>query len=92
MGRDPNEILQAAGQKALREALDKNVIPFAHSDHSSDGKPEAPDGSEEAIALQFAAAKSENLRYLGVLGSWFVWTASHWQKDDTGTSPDVQPA
>lgn len=89
MGRDPNEILQAAGQKALREALDKNVIPFTQSDHSSDGKPEAPDGSEEAIALQFAAAKSENLRYLGVLGSWFVWTASHWQKDDTGHAFDT---
>jgi putative DNA primase/helicase len=89
MGRDPNDILRASGKKALQEAIDKHAIPYAHSDHYSDQNAQAPDGSEEAIALQFAAEKSTSLRYLGALGSWFVWTPSHWQKDDTGHAFDA---
>jgi putative DNA primase/helicase len=91
MGRDPNDILREDGPEALRKTVDRNVIviPFAPHEDPSTEAADAPDGSEEAIALKFASQKDQGLRYIAGLGRWFVWTGSHWQKDDIGEAFDA---
>ncbi|MCH9751495.1 MAG: hypothetical protein K0U61_04685 [Alphaproteobacteria bacterium] len=86
MGRDPNDILREEGAEALKAAIDAadTVVPL---DGVLQGQPAddvAPATSEEAIALRFAATKKDRLKYVAVLGAWFVWIGSHWQKDETG--------
>src|SRR5262245_37985025 len=41
----------------------------------------APQFSEEAIALDFAARHADSLRYVAKWGKWFVWDGACWRED-----------
>lgn len=48
-------------------------------------KPDAslPAFSDEALALEYAAEHSEDLRYVAQWGTWSQWTGTHWRMDRT---------
>jgi hypothetical protein len=43
----------------------------------------APEFSEEALALRFAARHASDLRYVAEWGKWFAWTGIYWRSDRT---------
>jgi D5 N terminal like len=48
-----------------------------------DGDVRAPEFSEEALALSFAEANSERLRYVAKWGQWHNWDGTCWRLDET---------
>jgi putative DNA primase/helicase len=42
-----------------------------------------PEFSDEALALRFAAAHANDLRYVAAWGRWLVWDGARWRFDDT---------
>ena len=42
-----------------------------------------PEYSDEALALRFAAARVEALRYIAAWGRWYEWSGVVWAPDDT---------
>lgn len=40
--------------------------------------------SDDAIAASFVATHGEVVRYVSVWGTWFVWSGTHWSRDETG--------
>ncbi len=45
--------------------------------------PEQVDLSEDGIALAFAERYANIARYCHSTGSWFVWTGTHWRRDES---------
>ena len=45
--------------------------------------PHAPDNSEDALALRFAAHHANRLRYVAAWGRWLEWGGSRWSFDDS---------
>ena len=39
--------------------------------------------TEDGIALAFAEAHAQDLRFCHQVGKWYVWTGSRWQKEET---------
>lgn len=39
--------------------------------------------TEDALALQFTQRHGKDWRYVAVWGQWFVWTGTHWQRENT---------
>ena len=39
--------------------------------------------SEDAVALQFTQRHGADWRYVAAWGQWFVWTGTHWQREET---------
>ncbi len=44
---------------------------------------DAPEFSDEALALSFAAAHADDLRYVAASNSWLMWDGQIWRYDDT---------
>ena len=42
-----------------------------------------PEYSDEALALRFATAREETLRYIAAWGRWYEWSGVVWAPDDT---------
>ncbi len=42
-----------------------------------------PEYSDEALALRFATAHAEDLRYIAVQRRWYKWSGTVWAPDDT---------
>jgi putative DNA primase/helicase len=43
----------------------------------------APEFSEDALALHLADQHSNEFRYIAAWGKWLVWTATHWEIENT---------
>ena len=39
--------------------------------------------TEDALALRFTQRHGEDWRYVAAWGQWFVWTGTHWQRENT---------
>ena len=39
--------------------------------------------SEHGVALRFAALRQDTLRYCHTAGAWYIWTETHWAKNET---------
>jgi putative DNA primase/helicase len=39
--------------------------------------------SEDAVALQFTQRHGADWRFVAAWGRWFVWTSTHWQREET---------
>ncbi|WP_295137392.1 phage/plasmid primase, P4 family [uncultured Reyranella sp.] len=48
-----------------------------------DEKPGLFFASDEALALQFAGMHLGELRYVAKWAAWFIWTGTHWRRDET---------
>ena len=46
-------------------------------------KPKQPAVSEDTIATAFTDRHRDKLRYCHHTGSWFVWTGTRWQREET---------
>ncbi len=44
---------------------------------------QAPNLSDEALALRFAKRHAGDLRFVAAWGKWLSWTGMHWRFDDT---------
>lgn len=44
---------------------------------------EAPQNSEEELALKFAARHADQIRYVAKWGMWFEWDGKCWRQDET---------
>lgn len=42
-----------------------------------------PDGSEEALALQFSSEHADTLRFVAKWGKWLIWDSKCWRVDET---------
>lgn len=51
--------------------------------------PPAPEFSDEALALTFAARHEHELRYVAPWSRWFVWSEGRWQQEDTLLALDL---
>jgi len=49
----------------------------------------APEGSEDAFALEFAARHRDELRYVAAWDRWLVWRGGRWADDDTKLAFDL---
>ncbi len=50
---------------------------------------DAPEFSDEALALSFAAAHADDLRYVAAWSSWLMWDGCLWHFDDTLRAYDL---
>lgn len=48
-----------------------------------------PEFTDDALALRFAEAHSDGLRYVAALGKWFLWDGSRWCPDETLVARDL---
>ena len=55
--------------------------PTGKANGAEEARP--PAFSDEALALRFAERHASDLRYVAVLGKWFLWTGKQWKQDDT---------
>ncbi len=55
-----------------------NELPV---DDEADAPP--PEYSDESLALRFATAREETLRYIAAWGRWYEWTDVVWAPDDS---------
>ena len=53
----------------------------------ADARP--PEYSDEALALRFATAHAEGLRYVAAWGRWYRWSGVVWAPDDTLAAYDL---
>ncbi len=53
----------------------------------ADARP--PEYSDEALALRFATARTEDLRYVAAWGRWYRWSGVVWAPDDTLAAYDL---
>jgi putative DNA primase/helicase len=50
---------------------------------------QAPQFSDEDLALRFAARHKDDLRYVAAFGRWLTWNKTHWRFDDTLAAFDL---
>ncbi|MFZ1109002.1 MAG: phage/plasmid primase, P4 family [Rhodomicrobium sp.] len=80
MGFDMDDLGRAGGDEAVRRAMD-GAIPFgANGTEETDREPAF---SDEAIALKFAAAHANELRYIAAWNKWAAYQNGVWRLDDT---------
>lgn len=48
-----------------------------------------PEFSEEALALDFAAAQAARLRFVAAWNRWMVWDGMRWRTDETRAATDL---
>jgi putative DNA primase/helicase len=62
-----------------------NVVPFKGERPANDDLLYAlpPEFSDEALALRFAKAHANDLRFTAAWGRWLVWDGARWRFDDT---------
>lgn len=48
----------------------------------ANGLDQAPENSDEALALQFSHQHAEDMRYTAAWGKWHRWTSWRWEQDD----------
>jgi putative DNA primase/helicase len=60
---------------SLNDDLDEIVI--------KQDQPRSPKFTDDALALSFADAHLNSLRYVATLGKWLVWDGSRWRVDET---------
>ena len=48
-----------------------------------------PEFTDDALALRFAEANVDRLRYVAALGKWFLWDGMRWAADDTLKARDL---
>ena len=48
-----------------------------------------PEYSDDALALRFATAHAEDLRYVAAWGRWYEWSGVVWAPDDTLAAFDL---
>ena len=53
----------------------------------ADARP--PEYSDEALALRFATARTDFLRYVAAWGHWYQWSGVVWAPDDTLAAYDL---
>ena len=53
----------------------------------ADARP--PEYTDEALALRFATARAEALRYVAAWGRWYEWSGVVWAPDDTLAAYDL---
>ena len=49
----------------------------------------APEFSDDDLALRFARAHAETVRYVDVWGKWYIWDGERWAIDDTRKAFDL---
>ncbi len=54
-----------------------------------DGVARPPEYSDEALALRFATARADFLRYIAAWGRWYQWSGVVWAPDDTLAAYDL---
>ena len=54
-----------------------------------DGVARPPEYSDEALALRFATARTDFLRYIAAWGRWYQWFGVVWTPDDTLAAYDL---
>lgn len=69
----------AAGEERIRSTLHIDAPRVELHGATADGI----DLSEDGIALAFAVRYSNIARYCHSTGSWFVWTGTHWRRDES---------
>jgi hypothetical protein len=87
---DPN-----CGPSGIEKTIDSGIRTGAAHPRSSVSRGNAsttqvlkavaqpPLHSEEDLALRFAEAHKDDLRYIDQWGKWFVWKGDHWSEDKT---------
>jgi len=61
-----------------------NVTPIGEAKKRRARKPKAKMGERTELELSdaFTARFSDEVRFCGALGGWFVWTGTHWTRDE----------
>lgn len=72
-----------SGKRKLQEALDSAVRHPAAKQQLPEPDCQAPEFSDEALALQFSACHHERLRYVAAWNKWLIWDGQVWRSDDT---------
>jgi putative DNA primase/helicase len=84
---DFNDLRRVIGDDDAVRASLANAIPPSRVEIDDEVDPEdddtAPQYSEEALALAFAAEHKDDLRYVAEWGKWFQWDGNYWRSDKT---------
>ena len=56
--------------------------PAENDTQDNDNWDNAPEFSDEDLALRFAAQYAYNLRYVAAMGRWFIWNGKVWTADE----------
>jgi putative DNA primase/helicase len=70
-------------QAALTRGFENPAEPDSANVLSDDAEQVAPEFSDEALALKFAAEHHQTLRHVAVWAKWLEWTGTHWRVDAT---------
>jgi putative DNA primase/helicase len=74
---DVSDIKKWGGNNAVREFLD------SAQPSSSDDEARPPEFSDDALALDFAERRKDDLRYVATWGRWLHFDGRHWEYDET---------
>ncbi len=79
---------------ANTDDLDRTVIAIDAKRARETGRtprdePRPPEFTDDALALRFAEANVDRLRYVAALGRWFIWDETRWTPDDTLQARDL---
>jgi putative DNA primase/helicase len=74
--------LPSRGQKR-QDAKRKEKANADEADSSVTPDDAAPEFTEEALALAFAAQHARDLRFVALWSRWYRWNGKHWAPDDT---------
>src|SRR5436305_361798 len=70
----------------IRDIVDRLEPP---RNNPNSGNSDAPEFSDEALALHFAAEHESNLRYVHEWGKWLRWDGRRWEMDKTLVALDA---
>ena len=56
--------------------------PEENTTQDNDNWDNAPEFSDEDLALRFAAEYAYNLRFVAAMGRWFIWNGKRWAADE----------
>jgi putative DNA primase/helicase len=59
------------------------VVELRQIKRKPEDEPRPPPFTDEALALRFAEAHADRLRYVASWGKWLIYTGTHWAFDDT---------
>ena len=67
-----------------------DTLGDSEGDKALDGNPlNAPQFSEDQLALDFTKRHGENLRYVAAWGKWYQWTGTYWLRENTLAAYDL---
>jgi putative DNA primase/helicase len=64
-------------------------LPAREEAASDDAEARPPEYSDDALALRFSTAHSDDARFVALWGRWLLWSGSCWQFDDTMRAFDL---